>query len=790
MANVDPSLYPKDLTMSLESNHVQNEVKEFNNAEDRIFVPNGGPFYTDSLLIKHGTTGELLKPHTQFQLLYLHETATQESNKDVVSVIRILDETIPSVKLEYRVIGGEYGNTYYGIIQELTKSGPIKKNVDWNVNVFNKPVVFPPAPHFHTPDSFTGWDMIYTQLDGIRKAIIRGDEPSWASVYRYIDRYITNSNSNIVQTIKDITNKVDNRYSNEQIDKKIRDATADNTYVTTQTLGTQLDNYYIKSETYTKEEVDNKVSIVDNNFTNYYNKQELDRKIKVSDPAFKQNVNLSISLSSSKGNLLEKRSDGLYYGIEAPPDLSNLYVDAVGGLDTNPGTKLAPLKTLDKALEKVSATMSNTIHLKHIPDEHKDTHDYFISNEYTIANGATRRITQYGHPMIDGDQFERAVKLTTNKYWFFASTVPTVNVWVRWIKKTATNGFKYQTNASFILADGKLLFDKINLVLSQPVDTATYKVNNDYRAVIIGYGNVTINGSVFTRVTSDDTNKDNTDVSLRPAMNDPNVNSTYWFKSRDGLLSIIFNSAMFTYGTSTVKDSVNEHGYSSYGNVTSHNVYNTKGFNQINERAFKGKQFVDIQSGTLSITDIEQYTWEGERKLNGIDVETKLASNVKEWFSNSEVIHNVQYQNGVPTNVSANFQIGSRNISNNPNTYRVQTVTTLLPSITLRSLLGWNDDTISDTEYRMLMTGMLYCRLINTPGNLKTVNIDIPENMFPDFDPKGLQVTFFNANNLEINVNQTIGGVVKTRVWLPYTAITVVFVNATTLDIIGGIIEE
>ena len=60
---------------------------------------------------------------------------------------------------------------------------------------------------------------------------------------------------------------------------------------------------------------------------------------------------IGIRLSSDKGNLLQQRKNGLYYGIEAPPNLANLYVDAVNGVDQHPeevvdaGTRNKPLKT-------------------------------------------------------------------------------------------------------------------------------------------------------------------------------------------------------------------------------------------------------------------------------------------------------------------------------------------------------------------------------------------------------------------------------------------------------------
>ena len=219
MPNFVDNVYPKDLTMTLASNHIEREIKEFSVAQDRIFVPDGGPFFTDSLIIKDNS-GNLLVPTLDYKLLYLNEAASIESGRDVVTVIWITSETIPNVILDYRVVGGGYGNTVNAIIQELNKSGPIFKNVDWNIHVYNKPSQFPAAPHYHIPKDFTGWEMVYRQLEGIRKAIIGGDIPAWQAHYNYIRSLFKNFADNLRLELENYMKKDDLRdyYTRQEVD--------------------------------------------------------------------------------------------------------------------------------------------------------------------------------------------------------------------------------------------------------------------------------------------------------------------------------------------------------------------------------------------------------------------------------------------------------------------------------------------------------------------------------------------------------------------------------------------
>jgi len=78
---------------------------------------------------------------------------------------------------------------------------------------------------------------------------------------------------------------------------------------------------------------------------------------------------IGIRLSSDNGNLLQQRKNGLYYGVEAPPDLARLYVDAVNGVDQHPedvagaGTRAKPLKTFTYANRIALEGTRRTIYL-------------------------------------------------------------------------------------------------------------------------------------------------------------------------------------------------------------------------------------------------------------------------------------------------------------------------------------------------------------------------------------------------------------------------------------------
>lgn len=79
---------------------------------------------------------------------------------------------------------------------------------------------------------------------------------------------------------------------------------------------------------------------------------------------------VQLKISPDAGNSLDLRANGLYYGIQAPASLANLYVDPINGVDQHPddvagaGTRAKPLKTLRYAIGINGTGVKRIIHLK------------------------------------------------------------------------------------------------------------------------------------------------------------------------------------------------------------------------------------------------------------------------------------------------------------------------------------------------------------------------------------------------------------------------------------------
>ena len=100
---------------------------------------------------------------------------------------------------------------------------------------------------------------------------------------------------------------------------------------------------------------------------------------------------VDVKLSNASGNLLQKRDDGLYYGIEPPANLKNLYVDAVNGVDQHPddvvgaGTREKPLKTIEYAISLGGGGTARSILLKENQDHIFKSYILVPSGRLTIG---------------------------------------------------------------------------------------------------------------------------------------------------------------------------------------------------------------------------------------------------------------------------------------------------------------------------------------------------------------------------------------------------------------------
>lgn len=155
------------------SRHLQvNEEIIFSNEEaSRIFMPECGSFYVDSLKIKDISTGRELVQGFDYDVFILDSKATKASGKQVCGLIVVKNDTINGVLFDYQFVGGIHMSGYY-ILEQLLKMYPKgTSSVISFDEVLNKPDEFNPAYHTqHVSEHFGTTDLV-VWIQRLRNAI-------------------------------------------------------------------------------------------------------------------------------------------------------------------------------------------------------------------------------------------------------------------------------------------------------------------------------------------------------------------------------------------------------------------------------------------------------------------------------------------------------------------------------------------------------------------------------------------------------------------------------------------
>lgn len=202
-----PSGYPLDLQGNNPANFIIDELHTFNTASERLFVPMGGPFYRIDFEIRNSVTNQLLLPNTDYKVVHLQKDATILSGKNVNAGVYVHNTNIPSVRINYRIIGGRYADTVDTIRQLFLDNPPTNADtIPWD-HVFGAPAQMPPVEHLHDMLETYGYGNLITVLEQLRVALISGDGPAIDAIYRYVEITLTNSGFLTEQDVLNLVNQ-------------------------------------------------------------------------------------------------------------------------------------------------------------------------------------------------------------------------------------------------------------------------------------------------------------------------------------------------------------------------------------------------------------------------------------------------------------------------------------------------------------------------------------------------------------------------------------------------------
>lgn len=187
--------YPLDLTGEAVSNRVVNEEYGIGLSRNRIFIPNGGPFYGNKTILVDLESGRELVPRTDYNLLHYYKEASDRTDKPVYAGVQITNSSVSTrIGFTSNHTGGEFSYVYYAIVEALKELELDDRPITWG-DLIGVPAAMVPLPHLQPTRTLYGWKGVIDALMLLEKAIREGDTASRSLLIQTLDAKIAELDS-------------------------------------------------------------------------------------------------------------------------------------------------------------------------------------------------------------------------------------------------------------------------------------------------------------------------------------------------------------------------------------------------------------------------------------------------------------------------------------------------------------------------------------------------------------------------------------------------------------------
>lgn len=177
--------YPLDLSGMDPNNLVLGEEHSVADSNKKAVATTYGPFFTKGLVVRNAATGAPLTKNVDYVAAHLYQEATMRSGQEVCAVIIVKNPTVATISIDYQVVGGEFTAASSVIEQLLIDFESDDRPITWGM-IIGVPDQFPPAAHLHDIGDLYGFEFLVEVLEGIRQAILTGDEASHDEIRQVI----------------------------------------------------------------------------------------------------------------------------------------------------------------------------------------------------------------------------------------------------------------------------------------------------------------------------------------------------------------------------------------------------------------------------------------------------------------------------------------------------------------------------------------------------------------------------------------------------------------------------
>lgn len=183
---------PLDFKGTLASNYRQGEehtLTKANGRVNRMFTPEFGAFYTESLVVRQ-SDGKLLIRDTDYVVTYYYKDLGAVTAKEICAIIVVTNPLVPpNVRITYQAVGGPYALSIKELKAVLDETELAPGKIKWE-DIIDKPLQFVPDEHSHEYWQLYGLESTNFNLEALGKAWALGRKSMIDDNRTYYQNYI------------------------------------------------------------------------------------------------------------------------------------------------------------------------------------------------------------------------------------------------------------------------------------------------------------------------------------------------------------------------------------------------------------------------------------------------------------------------------------------------------------------------------------------------------------------------------------------------------------------------
>lgn len=209
--------YPEDYTGNNLNHRIIGEKRKLTDPTSRVVTLDYGSFFAESVVVRNVATGRPLILGRDYACVELDTLATSRSGKQVSTVIKVQNQQVEDVEIDYIFVGGQHMSGLH-LIKELKKIYPNGLEPRYHFDsVLNKPETYKAKEHAMHVKSLYGFDGVDKSIADMIAALGFKDQRQLNVTFAKITERLAQLNIELEDFIADTQERLDQAFEDFRV---------------------------------------------------------------------------------------------------------------------------------------------------------------------------------------------------------------------------------------------------------------------------------------------------------------------------------------------------------------------------------------------------------------------------------------------------------------------------------------------------------------------------------------------------------------------------------------------